>query len=152
MLDRVALAVATLAGSGYAPIAPGTVGSAITLVLLWLWSPSPVTLVAAVVVLTIVGIWAGGRAERLIGEKDPGSVVIDEVAGMMLSVLLLPRTPAIFVSAFLLFRLFDIVKPYPARQWQAWPGGVGIMADDLMAGVYANLLLHVSRALIGFPR
>ena len=71
---------------------------------------------------------------------------------MMLSVLLLPRTPATFILAFFLFRLFDIVKPYPARQWQDWPGGIGIMADDLMAGVYANILLHLGRALIGFPR
>ena len=144
--------VATLAGSGYAPIAPGTVGSLITLILLWLWAPSPITLVIAIVVVTLVGVWAGGRAEILIGKKDPGAVVIDEVAGMMLSVLLLPQTLATFVSAFFLFRLFDIVKPYPASQWQAWPGGIGILADDLMAGAYANILLHISRELIDFPR
>ncbi|HLC42287.1 MAG TPA: phosphatidylglycerophosphatase A [Methylomirabilota bacterium] len=151
LLDRVALAIATLAGAGYAPVAPGTIGSLITLILLWWWSPSPITLVIAVVVITLLGIWAGGRTETLIGKKDPGQVVIDEVAGMMLSVLFLPFTHATFIAAFLLFRLFDIVKPYPARQWQAWPGGIGIMVDDLMAGVYANILIHLSRELVDFP-
>jgi phosphatidylglycerophosphatase A len=119
---------------------------------LWWWAPSTVALVIAVVAVTLLGVWAGARAEALIGEKDPGSIVIDEVAGMMLSTLFLPRTPGLFVSAFLLFRLFDIVKPYPARQWQAWPGGIGIMADDLMAGVYTNLLIQLGRVLSGFPR
>ena len=102
--------------------------------------------------MTVVGIWAGGRAETYLKEKDPSAVVIDEVAGMILSVLFLPATPAVFISAFLLFRLFDIVKPYPARQWQALSGGAGIMLDDLVAGIYANLLLQAARALIGFPR
>jgi phosphatidylglycerophosphatase A len=78
-------------------------------------------------------------------------IVIDEVAGMFLSVLFLPRTLPVLASAFLLFRLFDIWKPYPARQLQEVRGGLGVMLDDLIAGAYALALLAIARALVGWP-
>jgi phosphatidylglycerophosphatase A len=103
-------------------------------------------------VVTLIGIWAGGRVERVLGRKDPGIIVIDEVAGMLLSVVLLPPTIPVLVTAFLLFRLFDIWKPFPARESQALTGGMGVLMDDLIAGVYALVLVLGARALFGFPR
>ena len=106
---------------------------------------------ATLVGVTLVGIWAGGRVERLLGLKDPGVIVIDEVAGMMLSVLVLPRTPLILLAAFLCFRVLDIVKPFPARQAQWLLGGLGVVVDDLIVGAYTLLLLSLSRAVFGWP-
>jgi phosphatidylglycerophosphatase A len=106
------------------------------------------------VVVIVVGIWAGGRVERVLGTKDPGLIVIDEVAGMLLSVLLLPlpHTIGVLLTAFFLFRLFDIWKPFPARESQALAGGLGVMLDDLIAGVYALILVMGSQRLFVFPR
>jgi phosphatidylglycerophosphatase A len=132
-------------------VASGTVGSALALVALWLIPITPRGLLLALGAVTVLGIWAGGRVERALGLKDPGIVVIDEVAGMMLSVLFLPRTPAVLVTAFLLFRVFDIWKPFPARESQALSGGLGVMADDLIAGGYALLLVTGARVLFGLP-
>jgi phosphatidylglycerophosphatase A len=128
------------------------VGSAVTAIGLWLIPFSAPALIATLCAVVVVGVWAGSRVERALGVKDPGVVVIDEVAGMLLSVLFLPRSVAVLVTAFLLFRLFDIWKPFPARESQVLAGGIGVMADDLIAGVYALVLVSGSRALLGFPR
>ena len=143
-LDAAAKLVATGLGSGYSPVAPGTAGSLVGLLLflplagraLWIQ-------LAAVVAVTILGVLAGGRLATTLGAKDPGVVVVDEVAGQWITFLALPMTPVIAVAGFLLFRVMDIVKPWPARQLEDLHGGWGIMADDLMAGVYANLLVRV---------
>jgi len=136
--------VATGLGSGYAPIAPGTAGSAVGLVLFWPLSRLGLGLqLAATVVVTLVGVAAADAVARRVGKKDPGIVVVDEIAGMWVSLLLLPMTPATAVLAFLLFRVMDILKPFPARDLESLPGGIGIMADDLAAGLYANLLLRL---------
>ena len=132
-------------------MAPGTVGSAITALVLWLIPFSRAGVVLFLVAVTVVGIWAAGVAERRLGGKDPGAIVIDEVAGMLLSMLLLPRTIPVLVSAFLVFRLFDIWKPFPARESQALTGGMGVMVDDLIAGLYALILIMGARALFGVP-
>ncbi len=134
------------------PVAPGTAGSLLAALLLWLIPCSDFSLGAALVLVTLAGIWAGGRVERLVGRTDPGVIVIDEVAGMMLSVLTLPRTPLVLLLAFLCFRALDIAKPFPARHAQSLPGGVGIVVDDLVAGAYTLVLLALSRALFGWPR
>jgi len=144
--------VATVGGAGYSPVASGTVGSFVTVIALWLIPFSPLALVLALVAVTLAGIWAGSRVERALDAKDPGIIVIDEVAGMLASVLFLPRTMPVLVTAFLLFRLFDIWKPFPARQLQELHGGVGVMLDDLIAGGYALALIAASRALLGVPR
>jgi phosphatidylglycerophosphatase A len=149
--DRVALAIATGGGAGYSPVAPGTVGSAVAVLLLWLIPFSRGAVVTFLVAVVLVGTWAAHRAERLIGGKDPGAIVIDEVAGMILSVLALPPTPWVLVAGFLLFRLFDVVKPPPAHALQRLPGGVGIMLDDMIAGAYALAVLAVARGLFGWP-
>ena len=147
--DRVALAIATVGGAGYAPVAPGTVGSAITVAALWLLPFSIVGLTVFLCIVLVVGTWAAGRAERLMGRKDPGAIVIDEVAGMTISLMLAPRNLGAYALAFLFFRIFDVIKPFPARQSQRITGGVGVMIDDVIAGFYA---LAVTLALNVFLR
>ena len=143
-----ALAVATALGAGYAPIAPGTFGSAVGL-LLWLVLPSS-TLVQGIAILALfaIGSWSGSVAERHFGRTDPGQVVVDEVAGMLVTLFLIPVGWAGAIGAFLLFRIADIVKPFPANRLERLPGGIGIMADDIMAGIYANVALRLTLALV----
>lgn len=152
LTDRLAFAIATAGGAGLAPVAPGTAGSLFAAFLLWLIPFSTFSLGVALVGVIFAGIWAGGRIERLSGRKDPGLIVIDEVAGMMLSVLTLPRTLEVLIVAFFCFRVLDIVKPFPARQAQSLRGGLGVMVDDLIAGGYTLFLLAASRVLFGWPQ
>jgi phosphatidylglycerophosphatase A len=149
--DRLALAIATVFGAGRSPFAPGTVASALTVIVLAVVPFSLVALIVFFVVVTLVGTWASHHAERVLGVKDASAIVIDEVAGMTLSVLLLPRTIPVLASAFVLFRIFDVVKPFPAWQSQRLPGGFGVMTDDLIAGLYALAILAGARALVGWP-
>jgi phosphatidylglycerophosphatase A len=147
-IDAVAKLVATGLGSGYSPVAPGTAGSLVGLLLFLplagrAW---PIQL-AAVVVVTILGVLAGGRLATTLGLEDPGVVVVDEVAGQWITLLALPMTPVTAVAGFLLFRAMDIVKPWPARALERLPGGLGIMADDVAAGIYAHLLLRLGLAV-----
>jgi phosphatidylglycerophosphatase A len=143
--------VATLGGAGYAPVAPGTVASALTVLVLWLVPFTRAGLIFFLAVIVVLGTWAAHHAESVIGGKDPGAIVIDEVAGMALSVLLFPLTVPVLVTGFLFFRLFDIVKPFPARGSQRIGGGVGVMIDDLIAGVYALLGVALMRWLVRWP-
>mgnify|MGYP001584419948 FL=1 len=152
LTDRLAFAIATAGGAGLAPVAPGTAGSLFAAFLLWLIPFSTFSLGVTLVGVICAGIWAGGRIERLSGRKDPGLIVIDEVAGMMLSVLTLPRTLGVLIVAFFCFRVLDIVKPFPARQAQSLRGGLGVMVDDLIAGGYTLFLLAASRVLFGWPQ
>lgn len=166
---RVSLAIATAFGIGYLPKAPGTWGSLVGIALyalvqyyfplaslpgarpgieeraVWLaWTELPVT-----VVLAVVGLWAASRAAAFAAKKDPQFVVIDEVSGQMVTYLF-PLTLLNWKSlllGFILFRVFDIWKPFPARQAESLPGGLGIMADDWIAGIYAALGLWIARAL-----
>ena len=118
--------------------------SALTALLLWLLHLSPLALTALLIAVTVLGTWAAGEAERALGHgKDPGAIVIDEVAGMVLAVLAVPPTLLIVAVAFFLFRVFDVIKPYPANRLEKFHGGFGIMADDAMAGIYANLALRL---------
>jgi phosphatidylglycerophosphatase A len=144
VIDFLARVVATAFGSGYAPFAPGTAGSAVGLLLFWPmaawrwpWQAS------ASAVLFLVGSLAAGRVARLVGRKDPGLVVVDEVVGQWVTLTALPFTPVTAAVGFLLFRVMDVVKPWPARDLESLPGGWGIMADDVAAGVYAHLVLRV---------
>jgi phosphatidylglycerophosphatase A len=141
-MRKLVLFAATGGGSGYLPVAPGTAGSAVGLAL---WSvarelpvPAYLALLAAV---TAAGTWAAHRAEAIFGVKDDGRITIDEVAGMLLSLALVPTVAsALLVGAtgFVLFRIFDIAKPPPAHLGESLPGGLGVMADDLIAALYAN--------------
>jgi phosphatidylglycerophosphatase A len=139
---RVALAVATALGVGYVPVAPGTFGS---LVGLALWAVLPASLPAQAVAIGAVfvaGSWSAGVAERHFSRTDPSYVVIDEVLGMLMTLALIPVQWPGAILGFFLFRAADVVKPFPANRFERLPGGLGIMADDAMAAVYANLALR----------
>jgi phosphatidylglycerophosphatase A len=149
--DRIAVIIATAGGAGYSPVAPGTVASALTVLVLWLVPFSRVGIVVFLIAVTVIGVWVAERAERVLGGKDPGAIVIDEVAGMTLSVLAFPLTGPVLLAGFVLFRLFDVVKPPPAHASQRLRGGIGVMIDDLIAGAYALAVLFVARAVLGWP-
>jgi phosphatidylglycerophosphatase A len=140
--------IATGLGSGYAPVAPGTAGSAVGLLLFWPLSLAPSPLQLAVTVLAAgLGVLSAGRLAAHLGVKDPGRATVDEVVGMWVSLLFLPFSVLTAALAFVAFRAMDVLKPYPARDLEALPGGWGIMADDLMAGVYANLLVRIALSI-----
>ena len=149
MKSRVARLIATWFGCGYSPVAPGTAGSLAALAIAWTlvryarWQP--LWFLMPVVALTAPGIWAADVTARESHQKDPGFVVVDEVLGQWLA-LAGARTLNLksWIAAFVLFRLFDIWKPAPVRQLEALPGGTGIVADDLMAGIYAALVLFAA--------
>jgi phosphatidylglycerophosphatase A len=135
-------------GSGYSPVAPGTAGSLLGLAIWWLWSDLNIWLQLSFITTTFfLGVWAATLAERDWGH-DAGKIVIDEVVGMWITLWLLPKSYLLFAVGFLLFRAFDIIKPLGARSIQKLPGGWGVMMDDLLAGVYANLLLQTVYRLI----
>jgi phosphatidylglycerophosphatase A len=174
--DYAALSIATC-GVGLIPVAPGTWGSGVG-VLLYLalgratekifdyevtrgLDLSPQTfpvflttvLLAAILVVALVGIWAATRAEKLLGRKDPGAVVVDEVAGQLIAFLFVPwhaGTWAI-VAGFVAFRLFDIWKPFPVRRLEGLGGGLGIVADDMLAGFYAAALMSLLVSIRTLP-
>ena len=127
------------------PVAPGTVGSAVGIVLLVLVRSTGSAGVEALALgaLVAVGVWAASAVERDCGQTDPPAVVVDEVAGMFVTLLWLPVGWVGGFAGFLAFRIFDIVKPYPARAAERLPGGWGVMADDLVAGAYAALTMRV---------
>lgn len=172
--DYLALGIGTC-GVGYIPIAPGTFGSIVGVglflllhnltsqfilfitgdgfLLVWPWSVFLATQLMLITAVTLIGIWASSRAEGLFKRKDPQKLVIDEVGGQLIA--LVPATPGIDVGwwliilvAFLLFRFFDIVKPFPARQLEMLPAGLGVMADDIVAGSYAAVGVSVIMLVI----
>lgn len=149
-MTRLAVALAT-AGVGFARFAPGTWGAAIGVGLyLLVRTAPPLTLAALVVAVSLVGVWAAGATARHLQREDPGAVVIDEIAGQLLTFVATGASGWGVALGFGLFRVFDITKPWPVRQCETLHGGVGIMADDLMAGLYANLALQVAlRAVPG---
>jgi phosphatidylglycerophosphatase A len=143
-LQRLALLVATVMGVGYAPFAPGTFGTAAGL-LLWAVLPTaPAVQALAILALFAAGSWSGSVAERHFGRTDPGQVVVDEVMGMLITLFMIPVGWWGAVAGFLIFRLADVLKPFPANRLERLPGGVGVMADDAMAAVYANVALRVA--------
>jgi phosphatidylglycerophosphatase A len=147
-MRRLGVALATVGGVGFFPIAPGTAGSAIGLLVhLALQQTSPVVQAGCIGAATLAGIWASGVAAAHFGRDDPAPVVIDEVAGQLLTLLATGTGGAGLALGFVLFRILDIVKPWPARQFERLPGGYGIMADDLMAGLYGYVLLRAAQAL-----
>jgi len=167
-VDYLALAISTC-GVGYFPIAPGTMGSLVgvglylslwagsyrvleanafvkRLTLMHVWTPQMAFVLVVIFLVTMAGIWAATRTEKLIRKKDPSIVVVDEVAGQMIALLSGPfwlHTWWSIVTAFILFRAFDIWKPYPIRKLEGLESGLGIMADDVAAGAYALIVNSV---------
>ncbi|MEO8041916.1 MAG: phosphatidylglycerophosphatase A [Acidobacteriota bacterium] len=168
LLDYVSLAVTTF-GVGYLPLAPGTYGSLVAVgfyVVLasvfasFRYSASPsspeaiVAAIHAVILVTfllfiLLGIWAASRSVELLGNTDAPEAVVDEVIGQLVVFLFIPFTSSwlLIGAGFLMFRLFDIWKPYPIDDLQSLPGGIGVCADDLLAGVYAGVCLSIIYAI-----
>ena len=144
-MTKLAGFIATVGYCGSFPIAPGTVGSAAGLLfyaLVW-WSGSTAVEVALIAGLFAAGVWAGTTSERYFGGVDPGPIVLDEVVGMLITLAFIPGLGwSGALAGFVLFRLFDVIKPYPAGRFEQLHGGLGVMADDAMAAVYANLSLR----------
>ncbi len=135
---------------GFCPVAPGTVGTLLGLPLAWGLSFLPITAQVAVLgILFVAGIPLCTAAARELGLKDPGSIVFDEIVSLGVTFLWVPISPVTLIAGFLLHRLFDIAKPPPIRRLERLPDGLGIMADDLLAGVYANIMLQVVIRVVG---
>lgn len=144
-MDRLYMFIATGAYSGYLPIAPGTWGSAVGVLLWWALARLPLAPYwAAVGVLFVAGVISAGAAEKIVDRGDPGLVVIDEIVGQLIALGLAPLHPWAALAGFVLFRIFDILKPFPAN-WvdNHLHGGLGIMLDDVIAGCYALLVLQL---------
>lgn len=149
-VESLRIGIATLGGVGYAPWASGTFGTAasIPIYLLLAWPGSTLIYLAGTAAAIAVSIWGCHAAEKRFGVKDPGEAVADELSGFLVTMAFLPLTPAFVAAGFFAFRATDVIKPFPARRLEALPGGWGIVADDLMAGVWANLLLHAAVAVL----
>jgi phosphatidylglycerophosphatase A len=146
VLTRLAVVVCTFGYIGYFPVAPGTAGSVAGLVLYGLlrWLQAPPAVEAAVIALLFgIGVWSGTHAERYFGSTDPGPGVIDEVVGMLITLFMLPATWGIVIAGFFVFRVLDVVKPFPARRFESFHGGMGMMADDVMSALYANVAIRI---------
>ena len=153
---RLALAIATGLGLGYLPKFPGTWGSLLGVLLAWAAGTQQAfaaVMAGLAIIISLAGIWAAGRVAAHLHTHDPQIVVVDEVSGQLIACLGLvtAATPAhdwkYLLAGFILFRVFDIWKPFPARRAEALPGGLGIMADDWIAGLYAALALGLARQL-----
>jgi len=143
-MHRVGLFIATCGYLGYVPLAPGTFGSAAGLVAFYaVRSTGSMSVeLAAIIVLFAVGIWSGTVAEHHFGGVDPGPVVLDEVVGMLITLAFLPVSVTGAIVGFLVFRVLDVLKPWPSARFERLPGGLGVMADDGMAAVYGNLAMQ----------
>jgi len=149
----IAVAIATVAGVGRFPIAPGTAGSLVAIPLLPalanLRAGSPLAYALVVLAVVLIGIWAAGVAEEALGGHDHSRIVIDEVSGMLMAGIFLPGTWMAAGLAFVLFRIFDVLKPFPAGLIDGRVhGGLGVVGDDLVAGIYAGLLGRLILALV----
>ncbi len=129
--------------TGYVPFASGTFGSVAGLIIYYIPGfEKPIILIPAIIIFTILGIFIGNKFELSYG-KDPAECTIDEVVGMWISLILLPKKFYISVFAFVVWRIFDIIKPAPARQAERLNGGLGIMMDDVIAGLYSAILVNI---------
>ena len=152
-MRRIAVAIATVAGVGRFPVAPGTAGSLVAVPLLpalaSLRGSSPFAYAVVVLAVVLTGIWAAGVAEDVLGGHDHSRIVIDEVSGMIMAGIFLPGTWGAAGLAFVLFRIFDVLKPFPAGLIDGRVhGGLGVVGDDLVAGVYAGLLGRLVLAIV----
>jgi phosphatidylglycerophosphatase A len=142
---RVVVAVATWFGTGFSPFAPGTVGTVGAIPLYLAVARLPLPLYLALLALFIpASCLVAGKAQEIFGEKDPGKIVIDEVAGYLVTMTAVPLSWQGVLAGFFLFRLFDVTKPPPARQLdRSLGGGAGVVLDDVAAGIYACITLHL---------
>ena len=145
----ITLFISQGAFSGRFPVAPGTAGTLVGVLLYWCMKGlSPAWYGCLLLLIILIGTWVAGRAEVLLGRKDSPSIVIDEIGGYLTALFLVPIGWGFVAAGFLLFRAFDILKPYPLKRFEKAPGGIGVMLDDLGAGVYMNLVLQAAVLLL----
>lgn len=146
-----AMAVGTGFGAGFSPVAPGTAGSALGVALFVLLAPAGTAALAVVLAAVLaLGVWAAGVCGARYGAHDHRRIVVDEIAGQIIALASFPASPGWLLAGFLAFRFFDILKPFPARRIdRTWRTAGGVMADDVVAGLYANLALRAARAALG---
>lgn len=139
--NQLILAAATGFGLGYSPVAPGTVGTLAALPLIWICQGIPASIHAFLLAcFVLAAVYAADQAEALLGQKDPGAIVIDEMAGYWITMSLVPVTPVTLTAGFVAFRCFDVFKSPPVRYFEKqFTGGAGVVLDDIMAGVLAAL-------------
>jgi len=142
--------IGTFFCAGYFPLVPGTFASCVALALLYIISGNVFIYFLITSVLLILGFLTSGSAEKIFNQKDARYIVIDEAAGMFLSLILLPFDIKLLFIAFILFRILDALKPYPAGQFQNLKGSLGIMSDDLVAAFYTNIILQIVIRLASF--
>ena len=149
LLNKLGWFIGTGFGSGLSPVAPGTAGSLVALVIYYFLplSSDSIEFYSMIFVGSLLGVWATGT---LISEadEDPGKAVWDEFVGLWITCLLLPKELGWMAAAFVCFRILDVIKPWPARRLESLHGGLGIMADDLMVGIYGAILLNVVRLVL----
>ena len=143
-MDRLGLFIATCGYLGYVPVAPGTFGSAVGLVVFYAVRSTESALVelASIIVLFAVGTWSATVTERRLGALDPAPVVVDEIVGMLITLAFLPVSVVGALVGFFIFRALDVVKPWPSGRFERLSGGLGVMADDGMAALYGNLVMR----------
>lgn len=144
-MNALARLLATFFGAGLFPFAPGTFASLLAALAfkLALERASVAVQIGAILALFFVGVWAAGKHAARLGKKDPRPIVIDEVCGQWISLLAVPPSWGFLAAGFFLFRAFDVVKPFPIRRLEALPKGWGIMADDVLAGLYAAAVIQI---------
>ena len=143
-MKALSLAFATFFGIGFFPFAPGTAATAAGIILIY-WLQSSLTVyILVMLALLVIAIPVCTYLERELNRKDPGILVIDEVVGVMIALIGLPLTWPVAIVGFFLFRAFDMFKIYPINRFEALPGGLGIMLDDVMAGLYTNIALQLA--------
>jgi phosphatidylglycerophosphatase A len=147
--QKCVVLLATGCYAGYVPIAPGTLGTLVAVPLAYVLSLlGPLEAVLFIAGFAGLAVWVSGEAEKIFKRKDPGLIVIDEMAGFLVTLFLIPWSAKNVVIGFFLFRLMDIAKPFPIRRLESkWPGGWGVVGDDVLAGVYANILLRLATRL-----
>ena len=148
MLNRLALLFASAGYVGMAPVAPGTWGTAVGVGLLLLvrLAADPVLEAVLLAAVLVVGVWSATLVEQDWGSRDPGTIVIDEVAGVLIALFWIPLNWVGFLVGFVAFRVFDIAKPFPVRAAERLPAGWGVMADDVVAGLYACVTVRIAAA------
>ena len=151
-MRRIVIILATWWGTGYAPVAPGTVGTIAAIPLFLLLSLLPLYLyLPCVLVIGLAACWLAGRAEHIFGEKDNRRIVIDEVVGLLITMAAVPPTWRYLLAGFVLFRIFDVLKPPPIRLIERKvKGGYGVVLDDVLAGIYAQIALRILAILLPF--
>ena len=149
-MNHFILLLATGFGVGYSPIAPGTLGTIVAILIYYFLSEiSPPLYEITLIGFFFLSVWVSGNAEIFFGKRDDQRIVIDEIVGFLITMLWVPKTIRFVIIGFFLFRFFDILKPFPIRRLEkGFKGGFGVVLDDVVAGVYANIVLRLIYRII----